>query len=219
MSNYTVVAPNTKPRKKRYNDLVKAWWNWVYTPNCDNNNTDSKLNVTFLRDDIIGSQFVLKAGISSTPIHLQPCHTKSITTNAGSNIFLPVYHVNTVVAHPYGDGKKCGNIQRCIQASRNDLGNLYRQWAKIRENGGKATDITNNLDNHYFESNEFILTVKGKNDLNREQGFYLGKGRYQGVAFGTYLLLNDFQLGTYEIDFGGKATNYRTRAVYNLTVE
>ena len=80
-------------------------------------------------------------------------------------------------------------------------------------------DITNNLNNHYFESNKFTLTVSGKNNLNREQGFSLGKGSYQGVAFGTYLLLNNFQPGMYEIDFGGKATNYRTRSVYNIFVQ
>ena len=62
--------------------------------------------------------------------------------------------------------------------------NLYLQWAKIKVNGGKAKDITNNLDNHYFESDEFTLTVKGKKGSNREQGFFLGKRRYQGVAFG-----------------------------------
>jgi hypothetical protein len=219
MSNYTVVSPNTKANKERYNELVKGWWNWVYTRNCDDNNSDAKLNVTFLRDDIIGSRLVLPAGISSTPPNLQPCHTKNVTTNAGSNIFLPVYHVNTVVDHPYGDGRECGNIERCIESSRNDLGNLYVQWAKVKVNGGKAQDITNNLNNHYFESDEFTLTVKGKHSLNREQGFSLGEGRHQGVAFGTYLLLNNFQPGTYELDFGGKATNYRTRAVYNLTVE
>jgi hypothetical protein len=65
------------------------------------------------------------------------------------------------------------------------LVNLYLQWAKIKVNGGKAKDITNILDNYYFESDEFTLTVKGKNGSNREQGFSL-KRRYQGVAFGTY---------------------------------
>lgn len=219
MSNYTVVAPNTKSNKKRYNDLVKGWWNWVYTPNCDNNNTDYKLNVTFFRDDIIGSELVLKAGISSTAIQLQQCHTKSVTIEAGSNIFLPVYHINTVIDHPYGDGRKCGNIQRCKECSRNDLGNLYLQWAKIKVNGGNARDITSNLKNHYFESDEFTLIVKGKHYLNREQGLSLRNATHRGVAFGTYLLLNNFQPGTYELDFGGKATNYRTRAVYTLTVK
>lgn len=219
MSNYTVVSPNTKANKKRYNELVKAWWNWVYAPNCDSNNTDPELDVTFLRDDIIGTQFVLKAGISPTPIDLQPCHSKIIAANSGSNIFLPVYHVNTVDAHPYGDGNRCGNINRCIKAARNDLGNLYQKWAKIRLNAGKQADITNNLNNHYFESDKFTLTVSGKNNLNREQGFSLQKGRYQGVAFGIYLLLNNFQTGNYEIDFGGKATNYRTRSVYYLSIK
>lgn len=61
--------------------------------------------------------------------------------------------------------------------------------------------------------------VNGPNRLNREEGFCLGKGSYQGVAFGIYFLLNNFQPGKYEIDFGGKATNYRTRAVYNKTVK
>lgn len=219
MSNYTVVSPKSTANKRRYNELVKAWWNWVYVPNCDNNNTNPKLNITFLRDDIIGTQFVLKAGISSTAIQLQPCHAKSIAIKAGSNIFLPVYHVNIVDANPYGDGRKCGTINRCIQAARIDLGNLYQQWAKIRVNGGKQQDITNNLNNHYFQSNQFTLIVRGKNGLNREQGFSLGKGSYQGVAIGTYLLLNNFQPGMYEIDFGGKATNYRTRSVYNLSVQ
>lgn len=218
MVNYTVVSPNTKANKSRYNELVKGWWNWVYSPNCDTSNTNPKLNVTFLRDDIIGSRLVLAAGLSSTPIHLQPCHTKNITATAGTNIFLPVYHVNTVDAHPYGDGKSCGNINRCIQAARNDLGNLYQKWARISINGAKPRNITSNLNNHYFESDKFTLTVSGKNNLDREQGFSLGKGTYKGVAFGTYLLLNNFQPGIYEIDFGGKATNYRTRAVYNLFV-
>lgn len=217
--NYTVKRPNTKANRERYNELVKGWWNWVYSSNCDNSSTNPILDITFLRDDIIGSRLVLAAGVSSTSIELQPCHTKNITVKAGTNIFLPVYHVNTVNAHPYGDGKTCGSISRCIQAARNDLGNLYQKWAKIRINGGKAKDITNNLNNHYFESNRFTLTVKGKNSLNREQGFSLGKGKYQGVGFGIYLLLTNFQTGNYEIDFGGKATNYRTRAVYHLSVK
>jgi len=219
VANYTVIAPNTKTNRKRYDELVKGWWNWVYSSNCDNNNTNSILDIAFLRDDIIGSRLVLGAGISSTSVDLQSCHTKKITVKIGTNIFLPVYHVNTVDAHPYGDGRKCGNLSRCIQAARNDLGNLYHKWAKIRINGGKAKDITNNLNNHYFESNQFSLTVRGKNSLNREQGFSLGKGKYRGVGFGIYLLLNNFQAGNYEFDFGGKATNYRTRAVYYLSVK
>jgi hypothetical protein len=218
MSNCTVVVPNTKANKKRYNDLVKGWWNWIYTPNCDNNNTNGKLNVTFFRDDIIGTQLVIKAGISSTPTQLHPCHTKNVTVNAGSSIFLPVYHVNTVIDHPYGDGSKCGNIQRCIDSSRDDLKNLYHQWATIRKIGGNEQNIAN-LKDHYFESDAFTLTVNGKHNLNREQGFSLRRGTHRGVAFGTYILLNDFQPGNYELDFGGKARNYRTRAVYNLTVK
>lgn len=77
--------------------------------------------------------------------------------------------------------------------------NLYLQWAKIKINCGKARDITNNLENYYFTSDEFNLTVYGKNGSNREQGFSLGERRYQGMAFGTYPLLNNFKAGTYEI--------------------
>jgi hypothetical protein len=216
MGNYTVVVPDKQDNKNRYNELVKRWWNWIYVDNCDDDSTFD--DVTFLRGNVIGPRLVLGAGISSTPIDLEPCHTKNISTKAGTNIFFPVYHVNIVDKHPYGDGKQCGSISRCAQAARNDLGDLYQKWAKIKIDGGKAQDITLNLNNHYFESDEFTLKVNGPNALNREQGFSLGKGSYQGVAFGTYLLMNNFQRGTYEIDFGGKATNYRTRAIYYMTV-
>jgi hypothetical protein len=217
VANYTVVSP--KANRNQYNDLVKNWWNWVYTHNCDNNNRIARLNVTFLRDDIIGTRLVIGAGISSTPIEQLPCHTKNITIATGSDIFFPVYHVNIVGQYPYGDGKECGSLERCVKAARNDLGDLDRKWAKISVNGGKSHEITTNLDNYYFESNQFTLVVQGRNDLNREQGFYLGKGSYKGVAFGIYLLLKSFKAGTYMLDFGGTASNYRTRAVYNMTVK
>lgn len=218
MANYKVVPPDGS-NKARFNELVSGWWNWVYTPNCDDNCTDSKLGVCFLRDDIIGTQFVLKAGISATPSDLQQCHSKNVTVNSENDIFLPIYHVCSVVGHPYVKGGKIKSIAECQDAARIDLSNLYLQWAKITANGGQSSDIVNDLQKHYFESDEFTLNVNGPSDLNREQGFDLDKGRYQGVAFGTYLLLKDFQPGSYQLDFGGKATDYRTRSVYNLTIK
>jgi hypothetical protein len=154
-----------------------------------------------------------------TPSGLQQCHTKNVTVNSKNDIFLPVYHVCSVIGHPYVKGGNIKSIAECQDAARNDLSNLYLQWAKITVNGGQSSDIVPDLHKHYFESEEFTLNVSGPNNLNREQGFDLDEGSYKGVAFGTYLLLKDFQPASYQLDFGGKATDYRTRSVYNLTIK
>lgn len=214
MSNYTVVVPDSQDNKNRYNDLIKRWWNWLYTPDCDN---VSYPDVCFLRGDVIGPPLLVTAGMFSNATDEISCYAKNVSIKDKQDVFFPVYHSHFVEQDPFGDGKLCGVIGRCLDAARNDYANLYQAWAKIGPNIGGVQDITNNLSQHYFESDKFTLQVSSSNDLRREEGFYLSDGKYDGVSVGTYMLLTNLS-DLQTIDFGGRATNFFTRAVYHLGV-
>lgn len=214
MGNYTVVVPNSEENKNRYNDLIKRWWNWLYTPDRDN---VSYPDVSFLRGDVVGPPLLVTAGIFSNSPDDVSCYTRNISIDGKQDVFFPVYHCHFVEQDPFGDGKSCGNIGRCLDAARNDYANLYDAWAKIGSNNGGVQDITNNLKGHYFESDKFTLQVSGSSDLRREEGFYLSDGKYDGVSVGTYMLLTNLS-GAHTIDFGGRATNFFTRSVYHLSI-
>jgi hypothetical protein len=216
------------PSSQRYPELIEKWWNWIYLDNPDENQTQT--GVTFVRDNIIGSRLDFPAGVeildfsggidSSGP----PGETfkNNISIDEGSAVFLPVYHVNFVKEHPnpLDNGSPCGDTGRCKKAATNDLSNVYQKWAKYTKNGGDMKDITRNFDTHTFEI-EFPLEVKSRNNLDREKGFELAPRpeKYQGITRGMYLLLTDFEPATYRINFGGRATNYRTQSIYGITVK
>jgi hypothetical protein len=205
---YTLVS--VIDDEARYKDLIERWWNWVHTPNADAGATFP--DVTFLRDDIIGNQRNIVAGFDRT--NVPPLH-KNITAPSGTNIFFPVYHVHytKIDPYPFRDGTQCRTISRCVKAANNDLDNLYERWATIN-----GQPITVNFRDFEIKVGPFSVAVPAGHGLNREEGFSLPAGNWEGVAHGTYLLLNNFQAGTYNIKFGGKATNYRTASEYRMTV-
>lgn len=216
MNDYYTLVP-AGGNEQRYKDLIQRWWNWVYSQNCDNNNIFD--DVTLLRDDIIGPQLKHEVGISKNPRDNVPHEPpKNVTLKTGSNIFFPIYHVCSVREHPFVGGGQCGD--RCEKAAEMDLVNCYDRWAKISIDGQSAVDITNDWNNHYCDT-KLMLKVPGPNNLKGEEGFYLdGRDKpYEGFAAGTYLLLNNLQSGKYELDFGGRATDFRTRSLYEVNVK
>jgi hypothetical protein len=216
VDNYYTLVP-VKGNEQRYKELIPRWWNWVYSENCDRNNIFD--DVTFLRDDIIGPQLKLDVGISRGSRNNVPHEPeKKVTVEAGTNLFFPIYHVCSVREHPFVEGGECGD--NCAKAAQVDLSNCYDRWATISINGQSAIDITNDWDNQYSET-ELELKVPGPNNLKREAGFYLD-GRdepYKGIAAGTYLLFNNLQSGQYNLDFGGRATDFQTRSLYQVNVK
>jgi hypothetical protein len=206
--SYSQVA---KPTSK----LVQDWWNWVFQANRD---TTQPNDVTFLRGDIVGDRRVLGAGIDiGTPRFTIPSYAGTARIQQGK-LLLPVYDSHFVQDDPFGDGNPCGTTERCLIAAKNDYANLYEKWATISMDKGQPQDIVGNLDEYYIETPEFTINVPENNFLNREVGFSLRPGPHKGVSVGIFLLLTDIQPGTYTLDFGGRATNYFTRAVYNIHV-
>lgn len=210
--NFTLVSPDSA--KGRYEQLIPKWWKWVFTKDRDSNYTFDDLS--FLRDDIVGPQLMFGAGQEASPISKPFKHT--IKIDAHTSIFFPVYHVHIVEGDPFRDGKKCVTIPRCVIAAENDLANVYERWATIDSSGGNPQPITTNFTDFEVKFGPFKLDVPDDHDMKREKGYSLPGGPHNGVAHGTFLLLDDFQPGKYEIDFGGKATNYQTRSVYKMTV-
>lgn len=216
---YTVLAPDSSSNTKKYHELAEDYWNWVQGVNPDNNPTDpNDPNVTFLRDDIIGNQLPHNVGISRSSNQKLELFRNRVQVKAGSSVFFPTYHVCSVKGHPYVKGGTCQSINDCKDAAKIDLSNCYDQWARIEVNDGPEKDITN-LKNHFIQNDKFKLEVPAPNNLNREEGFNLAKGNYEGVVAGTYVYLTDLQPGKYEIDFGGRATDFHTRSLYKITVK
>jgi hypothetical protein len=211
---YSILAPDTN--SELYRKLAKDYWNWVQGKNPDSNPTNPvDPDVTFLRDDIIGGPLKHEVGISlgrfQKPSEDQP-FTLDITVYPDMKIFFPVYHVLSVNAHPYVKGGKCDTADKRKDAVRIDLANNYEKWADIN-----GLDI--NLQNHNIETDEFELKVPAKNNLNREAGFNLDPNDYKGIAAGTYVCLEKLEPGDYKIDFGGRATDFHTQSIYNVTVK
>ena len=210
MANFTVVEPDI------YKNLAKRWWNWVYVHDCDN---VSFPDVTFLRGDIIGGERKISQKMLSTPLtQLDYYFRKEIHIKPDTNLFFTVYGSHFVIGDPY-NGRKCKNTDECLEAARKDFGELKEKWATIQVSDGQVENIVSNLDSHYIETNVFVLHVPDENELKREKDFYLGKGDYKGVYVGICMYMTDLKAGRYEIDFGGKATNYFTRAVYTVNVK
>jgi hypothetical protein len=214
MSNYNVVT--VAQDKPRYEELIPRWWEWVYEEKPDANS--NKGDIAFLRDDIIRDQKKIVAGVkSSLPGEYYEQEINDVKT--GASIFFPVYHVHITERDPFivGPGR-CDTIERCRISAENDLSNVYRLWANISVNDGKEEPIVSNFKEHEIKFGPFKLEVKRENDLKTEEGYYLPPGSYNGVSYGTYLLLNEFKAGKYVIDFGGNATNFETRSIYTIHV-
>jgi hypothetical protein len=207
--------------EQKYKNLVSQWWNWVYKPDRDTNYKFE--DVTFLRDDIVGTQLKHDVGISSNPNsneRVWGSDPNPVNVEHGKSIFFPVYHVCSVKQHPFVKGGTCSDLSRCTEATQIDLANCYDRWARIGVDNPPRNEITTKWDDYYVQT-ELKLEVPGPNDLKREAGFYLdGKeSPYDGVAAGTYLLLNNFEGGNYYLDFGGRATDFRTRSLYKISVK
>lgn len=216
---YTVVAPDSPVNTKKYHELAEEYWNWVQGADPDRNPTNpNDANVTFLRDDIIGNQIPHNVGISrSQHQELQPFRNR-IDVKSGTSVFFPIYHVCSVKGHPYVKGGTCQSLEDCKDAANIDLSNCYDQWARIKVNDGGEEDIAD-LKNHFIENDKFKLVVPASDKLNKEEGFSLAQGNYEGVVAGTYVYLTDVQPGKYVIDFGGRATDFHSRSLYDVTVK
>lgn len=197
-------------------ELVEEWWNWVFTP--DRDTTQLNPDVTFLRGDLVGAQRVLGAGIHDTPTTLIPCCATHVRIKQGGALFFPVYDSQFTTEDPFGDGKPCGTIERCLAAAQNDFANLYEKWATFYVDKGQPQNIVDNLDDYYIETPEITIDVPADNLLNREAGFNLAPNSYKGISVGIFLLLTGLKAGIYTLDFGGRATNYFTRSVCNIIV-
>jgi hypothetical protein len=213
MSATPYTLKSVKQAKGRYEELIPEWWNWVHTPGAViGYQTISRLNVTFLRDDIIGNQRNIDAGFDTSAV---TPFSKTFDVPGGTNIFIPVYHAHYTKKDPFpfGEGGECGTIPRCVIAAKTDLDNLYERWATVNN-----VPITPDFRDFEIEVGPFPVDVPAGHGLKREKGLSLPQGKWDGVAHGTYLLLENFQTGTYNIKFGGKATNYRTASEYTMTV-
>jgi hypothetical protein len=199
MDYYTVVTVNED--MARYENLVLRYWDWIFTENCDANRKFK--DITFLRDDCIGGPITLVAGFDySKP---ETYNYQEIDIFEGTDIFFPVYHAHF-----------CGKNPR--QEADNDLANLYKIWAEIKINNGQSVNLATNFKDHEIKVGPFKQKVNRDNGLRREEGLYLGPGEYTCVSHGTYIIMKNLQKATYELDFGGNATNFRTRSIYNMTV-
>jgi hypothetical protein len=208
MAYYTVVTVNED--LARYQNLVQRYWDWIFTENCDANRKFK--DITFLRDDCLGGPLTLVAGYDySLP---EKYNYQEIDISEGTDIFFPVYHAHICDA----DRVVNGDINKCGQVADQDLANLYYRWAKIKINNGQQVDITTKFKDHEIKVGPFKQKVNRENELKREEGLYVGPGEYNCVAHGTYILMKNLQKATYELDFGGNATNFRTRSIYNMTV-
>lgn len=199
MEYYTVVTVNED--FARYENLVLRYWDWIFTENCDANRKFK--DITFLRDDCIGSPITLVAGFNySKP---ETYNYQEVHLTEGTDIFFPVYHAHF-----------CGKNPR--QEADTDLANLYMIWADIKINNGELMNITTNFREHEIKVGPFKQIVKRENGLRKEEGLYLPPGEYTCVSHGTYIILKNLQKATYQLDFGGRATNFLTRSIYNITV-
>ena len=213
--SYSIVDPASNSEQyNQYSQLVKDYWNWVQGKDPDSNpKNPNNPNVTFLRDDIIGGPLKHEVGIAHGPREGedQPWR-KNVTIYPDMKIFFPVYHCLSVNAHPYVEGGKCDTPDRRKKAVKFDLANNFDKWARIN---GRDIDLRN----HYIETGEFNLNVPEGNQLNREAGFNLAPGKYEGFAAGTYVYLEKLNLGDYNIDFGGRATDFHSQSIYNVKVK
>ena len=208
MAYYELVTVNED--FARYQNLVRRYWDWVYSENCDANRKFK--DISFLRDDCIGDPISLVAGFDySLP---DKYNYQEIDISEGTDIFFPVYHAHYCDVDP----PVKGDVNKCGQAADNDLSNLYHKWATIKINNGQSEDIARNFKDHEIKVGPFKQKVNSENGIRKEVGLYLGPGEYNCVAHGTYILLKNLQKAKYELDFGGLATNFRTRSVYGITV-
>jgi hypothetical protein len=220
---YQVITPDTPENKKKYHELAEAYWNWVYGVNRDANPTnpnDSK--VVFLRDDIVGGQLQHDVGISLSARPGERDFQKNISIDAGTNLFFPIYHICSLIGHPYVKGGDCDTLDKCRDATRIDQENCNKRWAKVKVNDGGLEEIVAELDfdKHKIETDKITVEVPDPNELNREVGFnMLPPGPHDGIIAGTYLYLVDLQPGNYSFDFGGRATDFHTSSKYYVTVK
>jgi hypothetical protein len=211
MEKFNVIDP-TGENKEVYKKLIERWWEWVFKPNCD----DVKFpDVAFLRTDIIGDPRPPPGNSRDVP-----ALKRNIDIPKNKQILVPIYYSHFVHDDPFGDGSPCGNTDRCRSAAKADYNKLSEKWANIKVDGGEQQDIVKDLDSYYFETNPFGLKVSDYNNLKREEGFHLEPraNPYQGICVGNFLLMK-FDEGRYQMDFGGIASNYFTRSVYDITVK
>lgn len=201
MHPYDVVRVKDDP--EAYRKFTEDWWKWVYEPDCDAKS--DRGDVTFMRDDSIG-------GPEDPGDNIQEIYRKE-----GTNIFFPIYHVHICEKDPHPKGGKCDTAKKRKEAADDDLAKIERIWATISKDDGPAVPITTNYNDHAVTFPEFELTV-GPNNLNREPQYHLEPGPHTGVASGTYILLKNFKKGKYVLDFGGLASNFKSRSVYTMHV-
>jgi hypothetical protein len=186
-----------------YQTLTEKYWRWIHEPNCDT--ISNRGYATFMRDNSIGG------------VDVPGDNVQAITRKVGTNIFLPVYHCHVCSTDPHPDGKECKTIPRCMETADDDLSKIQMMWAKISINNAPAVDITQNLKDHEVTLNDYKITV-GYNNLNREPKYHLEPGNYDSVVRGTYILLKNFQEGKYVLNFGGIASNFKTRSEYTMHI-
>lgn len=199
---YEVVPPAQEPDTYRIG--VEDWWNWVYDPNRDSNY--HKGDLIFMRDNIVG------------PPNKPDDNIQEIYGKEGSHVFFPVYQSHICEWDDYPGGGKCDTVEKQREVADADMDKVQTKKATISIDGAEQIPITENLDDHDVTFIPFEVNVPEDNDLNREPGYHLPKGKHKGVARGTFILLKNFKEGTYVLEFEGISSDYETRSVYTLHI-
>jgi hypothetical protein len=225
MSNtkpYEVVTE--KDDREAYQVLPLQYLKWVHEPDCDTNYNkevqvgNERRHVTFMRDDSIGDP--------KDPNN-EKDNIQEISGPAGTDVFFPVYYFHSSIGESDGQKGECKTIADCIRAATHDLGKLLINeetgkqdiWAKISINDKNVpVDITSNFKDHTVTVPQLEITV-GENRLNREPQFHLKPGPHQGVVIGTFMYLRNLKEGNYVFDFGGKASNFKTKSIYTVHIK
>jgi len=226
-SHFDIVRPDETYKGMSYSDLIKYWWNWIFSANPDYR---QDYGIVFLRGNIGASYKSThetgKLAMMSDPAFVyNRTGLMGITISTDSSLFFPIYDSQFVVGDHF-DGTQVGSTLECRSAAKMDFQLLTAAWANyhiIEPSAAKSskTRIVNDLGKYYAESSPFGLVVSDRNKMkDLYDGDPLQPGQYEGVAVGIYLLVTNFkQEGTYRFDFGGiSRISYTTRAVYDIKI-
>ena len=175
---FKVIHPDETYRGMTYSDLIKDWWNWIFSAEPD---IRQDHDIMFLRGNI-GANFEeinkslrekIIAGrldmMTNPSLVYNRTNLLGMTISANTSLFLPVYDSQFVIGDNF-EGKQLETSYECRVAARREFRFAAAVWANYMVLGEenkivKKERITNGLEDFYVESSPFGLIISEKNKL------------------------------------------------------
>ena len=219
MDDFDILDPEGIFEGRGYSDLIQEWANWLVSSSPDYQSSE---HVLFLRGDLeyrTGEDEQQKTGEGL----FAKLGGLRETIYKNTLVLIPIMTAMYTMNEMY-EGKQLLDEASLRDAVRKDSSRSQKVWLRYQtsKNPSKHQVVLQGkrMEEFYFESSKFILSVKSDNPFREKFEYPLAADNYEAVQGGYFVALTNLKPDrTYRFHFGGYGRGlYSTDAVYDISV-